>query len=144
QGSRGGGAAAPLLDLWEQEGGRKVERDAVHGRQQAVAGCVGSHDGEAGNRCHGVGRLLRAAEDLARRAEQKERVSGGVVREVFSYQSTVLSFKNRRGLGERNSGQSVNGNQAESRRGRGAAIPPLREPACRNRMQEETGSLRSG
>ncbi len=83
QGSRGGGAAAPLLDLRQQKGRRKVERHALHGRQQAVAGRAGSPDGSAGNRCHRAGGLFRAPEDLARRAKQKERLSRRLVAGSF-------------------------------------------------------------
>src|SRR5208282_3424209 len=85
QGSRGGGAAASLLDLREQKGRRKVERHAVHGHKQALAGCDGNDDGAAGSGCHGAGGLFCAAEDVAGRAEQEEgRGWGGGGGKVFS------------------------------------------------------------
>src|ERR1700724_3020832 len=57
--------AASLLDLWQQGSRRKIEQDALAGREQALAGSAGSFNRRETTGCQRTGRLFRAAENLA-------------------------------------------------------------------------------
>ena len=75
-------AAESLLDLRQQSGGRSAERDARNGRQPAVAEGARGVDRARANGCDGDSGLLRAAEEVAGRAEQGQ--AGGLVAERLS------------------------------------------------------------
>src|SRR3546814_12546510 len=70
QGGRLEWAASPLLLLWQQGGRREAQRDARNGRVEAVARRARSLHRQPRNVGQGDGGLFRAAEDMARRAEQ--------------------------------------------------------------------------
>ena len=71
EGGRLHDAAAPLLDLRQRRGGRAAEDDAGDGRVAAVARRARSAHRPAADGRHRDGRLLRAAQGVARRAEQR-------------------------------------------------------------------------
>ena len=70
-------AAPSLLDLQQQRGRRQTQSDAGDGRVKALARCARGPDRPTadGRQCHG--RILRAAQDVARSTESRE--DGGVV-----------------------------------------------------------------
>src|SRR3546814_14488184 len=74
------GAAPPLFRLWQQGGRREAERDARNGRVEALARRASGVHRHPRNVGQGDGGLFRAAEGVARRAEQGQAV--GVVSEI--------------------------------------------------------------
>src|SRR3546814_8711396 len=75
------GAPSPLLLLWQQGGRREAQCDARNGRVEAVARRARSLHRHPRNVGQGDGGLFRAAEDMARRAEQGQ--AEGLVSQTF-------------------------------------------------------------
>ena len=67
------GSALSMLDLWQQEGRRETESNAGDGPEQALAGSAEGNDRRRQDGCNRDYRLLRAAQDLARRREPESR-----------------------------------------------------------------------